>query len=271
MKLRVASLLLAVVTALSAALFVGQAAFPQAGLYTSDGYAGASFTLGSILKPLLLLLSVAWAGACTRRFEHGNPIRPAWWRLGLGLTFLLLGQLAIACYQLFLHVPIPFPSVADLFFVAAYPLLVSALVAFIRAYEEAGFPTGRPGERRAIGVATAIVCAAVAVPVLGPVLAADGALLDKSLNTLYPILDFVLLVPTVILIRLSLRFRGGPVGRIWLLLFFGFVFLCLGDVLFAYLSSLGQAALDPLVDGMYILSYGLLAGGALLQLRLLTD
>ena len=271
MSLRVASRLLALVTALCAALFVGQAAFPQARLYTSDGYARAAFVMGSTLKPLLLLLSALWAWACTRRFEGENPIRPAWRRLSLGLTFLLVGQLVLACYQLFLHVPIPFPSGADLFFVVAYPLLVSALVAFIRAYEEAGFPTGPPGERRAIGAITALVCVLVAVPLLGPVLAANVPLLEKLLNLLYPLLDFVLLVPTVILIRLSLRFRGGPVGRIWLLLLFGFVFLCFGDVLFGYLSALGQTALDPLVDGMYILAYGFVAGGALLQLRLLTD
>ncbi len=271
MTLRGASLILILLTALPAALFVGQAAFPRAGLYTGDLYAGAAFVLGSVLKPLLLLLSAAWAWACTRRFEGDNPIRPAWGRLSLGLTFLLLGQLIIASYQLFLHVPIPFPSAADLFFVVAYPLLVWALVAFIRAYEEAGFPTGRPGERRAIGAATALGSALVAAQVLRPVLAADVALLEKLLNVVYPVLDFVLLVPTVILIRLTLRFRGGPVGRIWLLLLFGFVFLCFGDVLFSYLSSLGQTALDPLVDGMYILSYGFLAGGALLQLRLLTN
>lgn len=271
MRFRVASALLALVTALCAALFVGQAAFPQAGLYTSDGYAKAAFLLGSVMKPLLLLASALWAWACTRRFESGNAIRPAWWRLSLGLTFLLVGQLIIASYQLFLHVPIPFPSAADLLFVVAYPLLVSALVAFIKAYEEAGFPTGRPGERRITGALTALVCVTVAVPLLGPVLAAPVPPVEKLLNLLYPILDFVLLVPTVILIRLSLRFRGGPVGRIWLLLLVGFVFLSFGDVLFAYLAALGQTALDPLVDGMYILSYGFLSGGALLQLRLLSD
>ena len=78
-------------------------------------------------------------------------------------------------------------------------------------------------------------------------------------------------MPTAILLRLTLRFRGGPVGRIWLLLLLGFLFLCVGDVLFSYLSTLGQAALDPLVDAMYILSYGSLAAGALLQRDVLSD
>jgi hypothetical protein len=270
MKLRGAGLLLLLLTALPAALFIGQAAFPRSGFYASDGYAGAAFTLGSLMKPLLLLLSALLAWACTRRFEPGNPIRPAWLRLSLGLTFLLLGQLVLAVYQLVLHVPIPFPSAADILFVVAYPLLVAALVAFIRAYEEAGFPTGRPGERRAFGALTALACAMVAVPLLRPILAAPVSGLEKALNVLYPTLDFVLLVPTVILLRLALRFRGS-VGRIWLVLLLGFVFLCLGDVLFSYLQALGQAALDPLVDAMYILSYGLLAGGGLLQLRILAD
>jgi hypothetical protein len=109
------------------------------------------------------------------------------------------------------------------------------------------------------------------VPLLRPILAADAPTLEKTLNVLYPVLDLVLLVPTVILLRLTLRFGRGPVGRIWMMLLAGFLFLCVGDVLFSYLQALGQTALDPLVDAMYILSYGSLAGGALRQLQVLTD
>jgi hypothetical protein len=271
MKLRGAGPALLLLTVLPAALFLGQAIFPRLGLYAADGYAEVAFALGSTVKPLLLLLAASWAWACTRRFEKDNPIRPGWWRLGLGLTLLLCGQLVLAFYQLVVRVPIPFPSAADVLFVIAYPLLVAALVAFLRAYEEAGFPTGHRGERRLMGAIATLLCAFVAVPVLSPVLAAEAPVVEKVLNLLYPILDFVLLIPTVILLRLTLRFRGGPVGRIWLLLLLGFVFLCVGDVLFSYLSTLGQAALDPLVDAMYVLSYGSLAAGALLQLRILAD
>jgi hypothetical protein len=264
-------IVLALLTGLPAALFLGQAAFPRTGFYASDGYAAVAFALGSALKPFLLFLSAFWAWGCTRRFDHENPIRPAWQRLALGLGLLLMGQLVLAFYQLVLHVPIPFPSVADVFFGLAYVLLVTALAAFIRAYEQAGFPTGRRGARRAIGVATALVGALLAVPLLRPILAAEAPTLEKTLNVLYPVLDLVLLVPTVILLRLTLRFGRGPVGRIWMMLLLGFLFLCVGDVLFSYLQALGQTALDPLVDAMYILSYGSLAGGALRQLKVLSD
>jgi hypothetical protein len=271
MKTRRGGLVLFLLTVLPAALFLGQTAFPRAGVYAADGYAAAAFALGSTVKPLLLLLGAFWAWACTRRFEPENPIRPGWWRLSLGLSLLFTGQVVLAFYQLVLRVPIPFPSVADVLFVIAYPLLVAALVAFLRAYEQAGFPTGRRGERRAIGAVAAVLCVLVAAPVLSPVMAAEASGIAKFLNILYPVLDFVLLVPTAILLRLTLRFRGGPVGRIWLLLMLGFLFLCVGDVLFSYLSTLGQAALDPLVDAMYLLSYGSLAAGALLQREMLSD
>ena len=268
--MKVRRLVLFLLTAPAAVLFALQPVFSRSSFYASDTYAGVSFTLGSLLKPLLLLLAALWAWDSTRGFDRDNPIRPAWRRLSLGLSFLLCGQLILAFHQLVLHVPIPFPSPADLFFVVAYPLLVLALFAFIRAYADAGFPTGRPGERRALGGATAALGLAAAFQLLRPVLAAEAPALEKVLNLVYPILDFVLLIPTVILLRLSLRF-GGPVGRIWLYLTLGFFFLCLGDVLFAYLETFGHLTLDPLVDSMYVLSYGFMAGGALQQRAVLTD
>jgi len=41
----------------------------------------------------------------------------------------------------------------------------------------------------------------------------------------------------------------------------GFVFMCAGDVLFAYFTALGKTGLDPFVHAAYILSYGLIAAG----------
>jgi hypothetical protein len=85
----------------------------------------------------------------------------------------------------------------------------------------------------------------------------------------YPVLDLVLLIPTALLTRITVALRGGAAWKIWTGLLGGFVFLCLGDVLFAYLSALGRAGLDPLIHAMYILSYALLARGVLYQRELL--
>ena len=39
------------------------------------------------------------------------------------------------------------------------------------------------------------------------------------------------------------------------------MFLCCGDVFFAYFQALGSEHLDPFVHATYLLSYGLIAGG----------
>lgn len=89
------------------------------------------------------------------------------------------------------------------------------------------------------------------------------------MSVAYPVLDFILLLPLALLLRIALRLRGGEVEYVWLTLFSGFLLLCLGDILFAHFQALGQQHLDSLVDAVYILSYGLVAAGVSRQHRLL--
>ena len=49
----------------------------------------------------------------------------------------------------------------------------------------------------------------------------------------------------------------------------GFVFTAIGDILFAYFSTLGLTSIDPAVHAMYLVAYGALAAGAMVQRRLL--
>ncbi len=114
-----------------------------------------------------------------------------------------------------------------------------------------------------------MVGGAVAVHMLRPVAAGGGEILDRMLNVAYPVLDLVLLMPLALLLRMALRMRGSHVGGVWALLLVGFVFLAIGDISFAYFSMLGEQQLDPYVHATFLLSYGLVAGGAHRQLLLL--
>ena len=82
-------------------------------------------------------------------------------------------------------------------------------------------------------------------------------------------LDLALVVPVVLLVRMTMALRGGAVARVWTSVLAGFAFLCAGDILFAYLSALGRVGLDPFVHATYILAYGLVADGARRQRALL--
>jgi len=253
-----------VVIGLAVALYVGWAIVPASSLYTEWLNGHRLLAIAAAFKLVYLLAGSAWAFACRDRLEPGNPARPAWFLLSLGLLATFAGQLCLAPFQLVFG-ETPFPSPGDIFYVLAYPFLIAALLVFLNAYREAGLPMGSLAERL---ILVAFV-AAVAVVILRPVAATPGPLLDRILTIAYPALDLVLLVPLVLLLRMALRLRGGNVGEVWLLLLTGFVFMCAGDICFAYFQSLGEEHLDPFVHATFILAYALIAGGAHRQLRIL--
>jgi hypothetical protein len=163
----------------------------------------------------------------------------------------------------------PFPSAADIYYLLAYPFLIAAFLVLLNAYREAGFPQGSAAERAAILSGVGLVGAVVVIPILRPVAAGGGPLLERILTVAYPVLDLVLLLPLALLFRVALHLRGSHAGEVWALLLGGFAFLCAGDICFAWFQSLGAQHLDPFVHATFILAYGLVAGGAHRQLQLL--
>jgi hypothetical protein len=148
----------------------------------------------------------------------------------------------------------------------SYPLLIVALVLFTAAYAKSGFPMAGLAP---LGSALIVIAAAVAWPLLRPIAHEPAAPLATALNLAYPALDLLLLVPTILLLRLTSRFRGGAVWHIWAALVTGFTFTAIGDIAFAYFSTLGYTKIDPLVHALYIVAYGSLAFGTAVQYRLL--
>ena len=125
---------------------MGWALGPASALYTQLLSPHRLLALAAVLKLVYLLAGAAWAFACRDRLEADNPARPAWFLLSLGLLSTFAGQLCLAPFQVVRN-ETPFPSVADIFFVLAYPFLIAALLVLLHAYREAGFPIGSLAER----------------------------------------------------------------------------------------------------------------------------
>jgi hypothetical protein len=248
---------------LAVALYVGWAVFPSSALYTRTLNTHRLLAIASLVKLACLLAGAVWAFECRDRLEPGNPARPAWFLLSLGVLSMFAGQLCLAPFQL-VKGETPFPSPGDIFYLLGYPFLIAALLVFLNAYREAGLPLASVAERALVVAGVAVL----AVVILRPVAETPGPLLDWILQIAYPALDLVLLVPLVLLLRMALRLRGGRAGEVWLLLLTGIVFMCAGDIFFAYFQSLGEQHLDPFVHATYILAYALIAFGAERQLRI---
>jgi len=164
---------------------------------------------------------LAWRN--TAAFERGTRARTGWLLLFAGLTLYALGQAGLVINQLSQNREIFFPSPSDVLFLLSYPAFIASLVTFLKAYAESGFPIGDSAGRRMLAGVTALLGAAIAAAVLSPVLVSGAPAVEKALNTAYTLFDLALLVPTVLLLRITLRFPGGAVWRIWMAILGGFV------------------------------------------------
>jgi hypothetical protein len=238
---------------------------PSAPLYTVPAAAHGLLALTCVGKAGSLLIASVASLRNARAFDEGNPARRAWMILSLAFLAFFLGQACFAPYQIVMGVDAPFPSIADLFWVVGYPLVVVALASFDHAYVEASLVPGSAGRRRIILAVAVVVCLVVGWPILAPVARAPAPLLKKAINLAYPSLDLAVLVVSASLVGTTFPLRRGSVGRPWMWMLGGFVAACFGDVAFSYVGQLDTTVLGVLVDVMLLVSYGAMARAALSQ------
>jgi hypothetical protein len=253
-----------------ALVFAGKVLFPDAGLYRDVFSPLVLLRLGGIAKLLFLGLAWLFAWRTARSLDPDNPARRPWRLFAFGLLGFLGGQTVLSAYQVVGGVS-PYPSPGDAFFLAGYPLLIFACFSFIRAYSVTGLPVGSRREHVALALAAAALFLVTGYRLLAPVLASDAPPIERALTAGYPALDFVLLIPILILLRITAPFHGGRVFRAWGMLLAGMIFQSAGDLFYAWFAVMGQTGLEPLVDATFVLAYALLAGGTLEHHRLLTD
>jgi len=254
--------------ALPALLETGRVFAPSAPVYTQPVLAHALLALSCVGKAGSLLIASIVSSSNARAFDRGNPARRAWMILSLAFLAFFLGQGCFAPYQIVQGVEAPFPSIADVFWLMGYPLVVVALASFERTYREAGLDMASPGRRLAVVAGAVLVCAVVGWLLLLPVARAPAAPLTRAINLAYPILDLAIVVVSVALVRITLPLAEGRVGRIWMWMLGGFLAACMGDVAFSYILQLGVKFLWPLVDVLLLASYGAMARAALSQKEL---
>ena len=273
MTTRKSDLLFALLFVAPALFALGQVVAPEAAIYSAPaGQTALSLRLASVTKLLLLGLAAVFAHLSAQGLASAHDdVASAWRRLSLGFLLFFLGQASLGWYQLVKGTAAPYTSIGDAFFLAAYPFFFASLLGFLRGYREAGFAVDSASAQRQLAGYASVGCVAVAVVALRPTATAPTHLYETALNLAYPILDLALVVPVVLLVRLTLGMRGGAVARIWTSMLAGFAFTCAGDVLFGYFSALGRVGLDPYVHATYILSYGLMADGARRQRGLLAS
>ncbi|HSW97816.1 MAG TPA: hypothetical protein VLF89_08375 [Candidatus Saccharimonadales bacterium] len=176
--------------------------------------------------------------------------------LSLGLSCWFIGEVLFYYYEFILHIN-PFPSIADFFYLLAYPLIFFALVNEIRN-TKVNLKKIHPS------IFFLFCIAALALIFLvfyfGVYLAYDPqeAVLTNLIATWYGVGDLFLIIGNIYVLILAWEFRGGSFSHLWILFFVGFILMLIGDILFAIFTPQYKAEVwfyRSLLDSFWMASY----------------
>ena len=149
--------------------------------------------------------------------------------LGLFLAILswFLGELVWGAYELLLGVAVPYPSLADIFYLAGYlPALIG--IAF--------FLIGVKVAIRSFVFQTALLSGLVLIGssivfLIDPIIASNSSNLEKVFDVAYPGLDIILLVLAATML---VAFADGAIGASWFWISFGMILTTIADLAFSF-------------------------------------
>jgi diguanylate cyclase (GGDEF)-like protein/PAS domain S-box-containing protein len=229
-------------------------------LYLSLGVlaTGIYFLLPSAIAKNLLygLIGLSAVGAIVVGFRLHRPIRPLpWWLFAAGLLLSICGDAVWSFYEGLLGVKVPFPSVADIFYLAGYPLIGVGLASMVR---------NRAPQRAWTGLVDATivaVCAGILSWVFLMEPYADDprlTLLERLVSVAYPLMDVLLLA-----LLLRLLFLPGERPSAFYLLSTSMVLMLGADTAFAVAALSGAYQTGNPIDAGWLLCYVLWGAAAL--------
>jgi diguanylate cyclase len=206
--------------------------------------------LAQLVAPLVAAASCAWAAA-----SGSGRTRRAWALLAASAAAWGGGQAIWVWYEHLARREPPFPSLADVGYLAAIPLAAAAMLAFPGQAERATLQVRSLLDGAVI--ATSLLYTSWAL-VLGAVFrAGEGGVLEQAIALAYPAGD-VILTTIVFVVVARVRVGGAPV----LLLGAGLLSLAVADTSFAYLTQEGSYATGAPSDVGWFAGYLLVAAAA---------
>ena len=211
----------------------------------------------SLIGPLSNFFPAAAAAAafgsavlCFIRYGHGihRGFELVWFFFSLGTGLWVVAEVTWALYYFVLRVAVPYPSVADFFYVGGYFPMLAGLALYGRTFSVAM-------SRRRLAASLAVICVAASMAlyfVVPSELSTSPTLLKALTDLGYPILDLALFSLTVIALAI---FITGSIANWWLLFGVGSVLYVIGDEFFLYQVAAGSYYNGSLDDLIFILGY----------------
>ena len=176
--------------------------------------------------------------------------------LVLGLMFYFIGEVLWVYYDFVAHTN-PYPSIADYFYLGAYPAFFTGLMSQVR--------TSAIDWKKFDPVIVFLFCI-IAVMLAGTsiyfgvVLAYDptSTALENTIAIAYGLADCVIILCALLVLVLAWEFKGGNLMRLYLYCFFAFVMAMIADVGFAMYNQeyvMGSWWMKNTLDTLWIMQY----------------
>ena len=178
------------------------------------------------------------------------------------MTIWAIAELTWTYYQLGLRIENPFPSIADSFWLAAYPFVTYFTFGINKTLSKNG-----NYDREALillSISAGLLLGYIFNLTFGvaDIMSAASGDVGWFVSILYPILDTIILIPALMIVA-SFRGRRNKYGYSihWLLLACSIIILTIADIGFGYSEVLGKAEGEQWFwDIMYASSYIVMAG-----------
>jgi len=206
---------------------------------------------GDIMGPITASIAVAFGLIIVRRQGVSGMFGRAYAALALGLALWLIAEVLWAYYTIGVQIEVPFPSLADAFWLAGYAPLGYHLFVMAKFY-------GRIKKQNLI-----IVCAATAVFAAAYISnIMDSSLLSESflplaISVAYPLLDAALIIPVVLVLLTPTR--GKLTSIPWI--FISWLLTAAADVIFGHTIVSNLAAEITVWNLLYNAAYICMASG----------
>ena len=208
-------------------------------IYTLQGYyLELIFVFSNVFAPFIAGLAVAASFFALKRYwdTPSSRLSRVWLGFTLGMTLWFLGELGWATYVLVLGIEIPYPSIADVFWLSGYVPLFMALDLYIRLFRPALFKR----MYFLAAVLVSILSGTLFIVLAPPILQAEEDVMTKIVSIAYPALDLILVSEAILgLLIFTMTKLKGRIGVAWLFINAGILMNVIADILFSYTTLQG--------------------------------
>lgn len=213
------------------------------------------------LPPFLALTALVPAMLVVRKYgpRTSDKWSTMWLCYAIGLLLWFIAETTWAYFTLWLLTPIPYPSLADFFWLSGYPFLIYGLFSV-------SWPFRGSASTKNLRIVSAlqVILAIFILGFLIPPILSEHDVLTIAVGLAYPLLDVLLLS---LAIGALLLFRRGTFWKPMLLIAAAVVLTLVGDVLFSFATLTGQYYEGHPLELFFLWSYLAFFGGFYLELK----